>query len=111
MLLDQQEPLSTRTGKTTRGVGCNAQRSKHNIVDVLGPEEEPPDTKKNEEDSRSLAETERCPEPRKANRRKRARRTRGSGGGAHVAGRGLVRKLLWRIRPKPGRARHKAMES
>ena len=84
---------------------------KYNIADVLGPEEEPPDAQNIKEDSRNPVETERCPEPRTAERRKRARRTRGSGGGAYVAGWGSVRTLLWRTRLKSARARHKAIES
>ena len=85
--------------------------SKCNIADVVGPEEVPPGAEINEKDSRRPTETERCPEPRTATRKKRARRTRGSERGAHVAGWGLVRWLLWRTRPKAARARHKAIDS
>ena len=82
-----------------------------NVTVVSAPEEVPPDAE-NTEDSWSRAETtERCPEPRTAQRRRRAKRARTSGGGANVAGSGLVRRLLWRTRPKPARARHKAIES
>ena len=94
------------TGMDAFAFGC-----KHNIADVIGPEKEPPDAQNLEEDSGSPVETERCPEPRTAKSRKRTRRTRGSEGGAHVAGRGPMRRLFWRTRPKPARARHKAIES
>lgn len=51
-------------------------------------------------------------EPRTAKRRRRsARRERGKGGGPCVSGRGSVRRLLWRTRPKSARARHEAIES
>ena len=84
---------------------CHCCARTREVRDVL------PDAENIEEDSRSPAEMEGCPEPRMAQRRKRARRARRSGGGAHVSGWELVRKLLWRTRPKPERARHKAIES
>ena len=64
-----------------------------------------------EDDSRSPVETERCSGIRTAKSRKRARKSRGSEEGAHVAGWGPVRRLLWRTRARPARARHKAIES
>ena len=86
--------------------------SKQNVTVVPAPEEVLPDAEPIQEKLRSPAETmERCPEPRMAERKRAARRARRNGGGAHVAGWGLVRRLLWRTRPKPPRARHKAMES
>ena len=75
------------------------------------PEDMPPDAENIEEDSRTPVETERCPEPRTAKSSKKARRSRGSEGGAHVVGWGPVRRLLWRTRARPARARHKAIES
>ena len=64
-----------------------------------------------EDDSRSPVETERCSGIRTAKSRKRARRSRGSEEGAHVAGWGPVRRLLWRTRPNHTRAKHKTIES
>ena len=85
--------------------------SKQNVTVVHAPEDVPPDAENVEEDSRIPVETERCPEPRTAKSRQRSRRSRGSEGGAHVSGWGPVRRLLWRTRPRPARARHKATES
>ena len=106
-----KQQLPPRPGEAVQETRMDAIGCKYNIADVLVPEEEPPDAQNIEEDSRSPVETERCPEPRTAKSRKRARRTRGSEGGAHVAGWGPVRRLLWRTRPRPARARHKAIES
>ena len=75
------------------------------------PEDVPPDAENIEEDSWIPVETERRPKPRTAKSRKSARGSRSSEGGAHVAGWGPVRRLLWRTRPRPARARHKAIES
>ena len=106
----QQQP--SRPGEAAQETGIDVFGSKYNnIADVIGPEEEPPDAQNIDEDSQSSVETERCPDPRTAKSRKRARRTRGNEGGDHVAGWGSVRRLLWRTRPKPSRARHKAIDS
>ena len=75
------------------------------------PEEVRLDAENIGEDSRSPAETERCPEPRTAKRRRRTRRTRVIEGGAHMAGWRLAWRLLWGTRPELDRARHKAIES
>ena len=84
---------------------------KYNIADVLGPEEEPPDAQNIEDDSPSPVETERYPEMKTAKSTKRARRSRGTEEGAHVAGWGPVRRLLCRNMPRPARTKHKAIES
>ena len=88
----------------------DALGSKHNVTVVPAPEDVPPDAENIEEDSQIPVGTERCPEPRTAKSRKRARRSRSSEGGAHVAGWGPVRRLLWKTRPRPARDRHKAIE-
>ena len=74
------------------------------------PEDVPPDAENIEVDSRIRVETEMSLEPRTTKSRKRARKSRGSKGGAHVVGWGPVRRLLWKTRPRPARARHKAIE-
>ena len=99
----QQPP--PRQCEAAQETGMDVFGCKYNIVVVPAPEEEPPDAENIEEDSRSPVETERCPEPRTAESRKRARRSRGIEGGAHVARWGPVQRLLWRTRPKPARAR------
>ena len=85
--------------------------SKQNVTVVPAPEDVQLDAESVEEDSQIPVETERCPEPRIAKSRTRARRSRGSEGGAHVAAYGPVQKMLWRTGPRPARARHKAIKS
>ena len=75
-------------------------------------EEEGDDAENTEEDTSTPTAMEGCSEPRTAKGGKRARGENGNGGGPRVAGRGSVRRLLYRrTRPKPARARHKAIES
>ena len=106
-----QEPLHGKQQQQQQPRSGDAFGSKQNVIVVLVPEDVPPDAENIEEDSRIPVETKMCPEPRTAKSRKRARRSRGSEGGARVAGWGAVRRLLWRTRPRPARARHRAIES
>ena len=108
--LHGKQQLPPRPGEAAQETGMDAFGCKYNIA-VVPATEVPPDAENIEEDSRSPVETERCPEPRTAKSRERARKSRGSEGGAHVAGWEPVRRLLWRTRPSLARARHKVIES
>ena len=72
--LHRKQQLPPRPCEASQETETDAFECKHNIADVIGLEEEPPDTENNDEDSRSPVETERCPEPRTAKSRRKARR-------------------------------------
>ena len=95
----QQQPHQPGSG--------DAFGNKQGVTVVPTPEDVPPDAENIEADSRITVEMESCPEPKTAKSKKRVRRSRGSEAGARVAGWGPVRRLLWRTRPRPSRARHK----
>ena len=77
-----------------------------------GQEEQGGDAGTSKVETSTPTAMEGCSEPRTAKGGRRARGENGNGGGPRVAGRGSVRRLLYRrTRPKPARARHKTIES